>query len=415
MSERRERIPAEEVSEPKRWNLPFWTEPKHVVHSEEHDEEEVSVEEEEIEVEPLTAEQLETIRQEAFNEGLEQGLIEGRQKGEKLGYDEGHAEGFKQGEQEGKRLGFDAGFETGEKQAFQNGTLEQEKIAKRFIALLQDAHQQLTDSKQQLLNDIPDIILAMAKAVITEELSQGSEHIITLVQQALDALPLESGELKIEVNPQDLPFIEAAIEQGEFEGVAHSSDNIAAGGCRIHTRYSSVDFTLSERWAHIEKQYRHQLQLALNQDEDDETQPAYLNEDYSDSEVSEAAIIDPQDSSEVEAPTDDEEQSQASLKDEDADSEELHTHGGGIQDTDIQGTDIQDNLDTSTESDPSEAPTEIESDPIETELTQESVSDDAESSQDLNESENTDSDASHENQSVDSPTKPHDGDDHHEP
>ncbi len=278
MTDRRERIPADEVGDPKRWNLPFWTEPKHVVHSEEHEEEDVTVEEAEVEVEPLTAEQLETIRQEAFNEGLEQGLIEGRQKGEKLGYDEGHAEGFKQGEQEGKRLGFDAGFETGEKQAFQNGTLEQEKIAKRFQALLVDVHQQLSDSKQQLLNDIPDIILAMAKAVITEELSQGSEHIVTLVQQALDALPLESGELKIEVNPQDLPFVEAAIEQDVFAGVARASSDVEAGGCRIHTRYSSVDFTLSERWGNIEKQYRHHLQLALNQDET-EAEPEYLNED----------------------------------------------------------------------------------------------------------------------------------------
>ncbi len=293
MTDRRERIPADEVGDPKRWNLPFWTEPKHVVHSEEHEEEDVTVEEAEVEVEPLTAEQLETIRQEAFNEGLEQGLIEGRQKGEKLGYDEGHAEGFKQGEQEGKRLGFDAGFETGEKQAFQNGTLEQEKIAKRFQALLVDVHQQLSDSKQQLLNDIPDIILAMAKAVITEELSQGSEHIVTLVQQALDALPLESGELRIEVNPQDLPFVEAAIEQDVFAGVARASSDVEAGGCRIHTRYSSVDFTLSERWGNIEKQYRHHLQLALNQDET-EAEPEYLNEDM----TQDAEVLSTEDASE---------------------------------------------------------------------------------------------------------------------
>ncbi|MGK0445530.1 MAG: hypothetical protein ACJA1U_002477, partial [Bermanella sp.] len=111
-----------------------------------------------------------------------------------------------------------------------------------------------------------------------------------------NALPLDSGELKIDVNPQDLPFIEAAIEQGDFEGVAHGNENIEAGGCRVHTRYSTVDFTLSSRWADIEKQYRHKLQLSLNANDDDETsQPASLNEHDHDARL----INDPQDESDL--------------------------------------------------------------------------------------------------------------------
>ncbi|GAA6134813.1 hypothetical protein NBRC116188_16030 [Oceaniserpentilla sp. 4NH20-0058] len=268
MTERRQRIPADEVKDSKRWNLPFWTEPKNVVHSEEPENEEVVIEEEEIEVEPLTAEQLECIRQEAYNEGLEQGLIEGRQKGEKLGYDEAYEEGKKSGETQGQKLGFDAGFEQGEKQALTNTTKEQEAISKRYEAVLEQLTQELTEQKTILSNTVPDIILAIAKAVITEELTQGSEHIVSLVDQALQSLPLDCGEIKIEVNPQDLPFVEAAIEQGKFEGQVISKEAIEAGGCRVHTRYSTVNFTLSERWKTIEKQYHHQVQLSLNHDED---------------------------------------------------------------------------------------------------------------------------------------------------
>ncbi len=71
------------MAESKNWNLPFWTEPASVIKAREKEEAETIVEEEEIEIEPLTAEQLEQIRQEAYNEGLQQGLVEGRQKGEK--------------------------------------------------------------------------------------------------------------------------------------------------------------------------------------------------------------------------------------------------------------------------------------------------------------------------------------------
>lgn len=271
MTERRERIPADEVKDSKRWNLPYWTEPSHLVHSEEQaeDDSEVVVEDEEIEVEPLTAEQLELIRQEAFNEGLDQGLVEGRQKGEKLGYEAGHLEGLEKGQIEGRKLGFDSGFEKGEAQALEQGEKNNQKNTNNLKSILNAIDQHLNQQKKEVSENLPDIILAIAKAVVTQELSQGSEHIVAIVQQALDSLPLESGHLKIEVNPQDLPYIEAAIEQGEFEGEAHASEKIDEGGCRIHTRYSAVNFTISERWQAIEKQYRRQVQLALNDNEDD--------------------------------------------------------------------------------------------------------------------------------------------------
>lgn len=271
MTERRERIPADEVKDSKRWNLPYWTEPSHLVHNEEHkeDDESVLVEDEEIEVEPLTAEQLELIRQEAFNEGLNQGLVEGRQKGEKLGYEAGHLEGLEKGQIEGRKLGFDSGFEKGETQAREQGEKQAQKNTNNLKTILNAIDQHLDQQKKEISESLPDIILAIAKAVVTQELSQGSEHIVAIVQQAVDSLPLESGHLKIEVNPHDLPYIEAAIEQGEFEGEAHASEKIDEGGCRIHSRYSAVNFTISERWQAIEKQYRRQVQLSLNDNEDD--------------------------------------------------------------------------------------------------------------------------------------------------
>ena len=270
MTDRRERIPADEVKDSKRWNLPYWTEPSHLVHSEEHaQDDEVVVEDEEIEVEPLTAEQLELIRQEAFNEGLNQGLIEGRQKGEKLGYEAGHLEGLEKGQIEGRKLGFDSGFEKGEIKALEQGEKNTTKNTNHIKSILNAIDQHLNQQKKEISENLPDIILAIAKAVVTQELSQGSEHIVAIVQQALDSLPLESGHLKIEVNPHDLPYIEAAIEQGEFEGEAHASEKIDEGGCRIHSRYSAVNFTISERWQAIEKQYRRQVQLSMNDNEDD--------------------------------------------------------------------------------------------------------------------------------------------------
>ena len=267
MSERRERIPAEEVPDPKRWKLPYWTEPQHVIHvdeEEESDDSDVLVEEEEIEVEPLTADQLEAIRQEAYNEGLEQGLIEGRQKGEKQGHDAGHAEGLVAGKEEGKKIGYDEGLAKGEKAALAEGEDKSAQLTSRIQSNMRHIEKSITEQRASLEKILPELVISLSEAVVSEELSQGSEHIVHLVNQVLDALPTDTQGLTIECNSLDLPFLEAAQENSDFEAKFKTIEGIQPGGCKVKSQFSSIDFTLSERWQSVLNQYQQQLQLGFN-------------------------------------------------------------------------------------------------------------------------------------------------------
>jgi flagellar assembly protein FliH len=272
MSDRRERIPAAEVPDPKLWKLPFWTEPKHIVHVEEteaeEDDSEVLIEDEEIEVEPLTIEQLETIRQEAYNEGLEQGLVEGRQKGEKQGYDDGHVEGLAAGKTEGNKLGYDTGLEKGEKKALAEGDDKSAQLTSRIQANMRNIEKVVNEQKSAIEKILPDLVISLAEVVISEELDQGSEHIVSLVNNAINALPIDTNGLTVECNALDLPFLEAAQEQTDFDAKFKMSEKIQPGGCKVSSKYSSIDFTLSERWESVVKQYRQQLQLGFSQLDD---------------------------------------------------------------------------------------------------------------------------------------------------
>lgn len=272
MSDRRERIPASEIPDPQRWQLPSWGEPSHEVRAQMEQEEkdraaaagEVLVEEDEIEVEPLTAEQLEEIRQEAYDAGLEEGLKEGREKGEKEGHEAGHEKGLNEGQIEGRKLGFDAGFEKGESKALAKGEEEIAKTNGTLNSTINELAHELKQHKHILEDNLPLLVTSLAQAVIAAELSQGSEHIVNLVKLALDAFPMESGQINIHVNPQDLPFLEAAFENTDLAKSLMSEDNMEAGGCRLSSRYSAVDFTLDSRWQNILKQYNKQLAMGLN-------------------------------------------------------------------------------------------------------------------------------------------------------
>jgi hypothetical protein len=104
--------------------------------------------------------------------------------------------------------------------------------------------------------------------VVTEELSQGSDHIISIVQQALNALPTDTKGLTIECNSQDLEYLENAQIDSDFDAKFKTNKTLSPGGCKINSRYSMVDFALSERWDTIVDQYHKQLQLGSSQLED---------------------------------------------------------------------------------------------------------------------------------------------------
>ena len=268
MVERRERIPADEVAESKNWNLPFWTEPASVIKAREKEESETTVEEEEIEIEPLTAEQLEQIRQEAYNEGLQQGLVEGRQKGEKLGIEEGREEGLKLGQEEGRKLGFEAGSDEGKSQALQEGKKQTDDTINQLQTVITNLESQFSQQKTAMEELLPELVIMLSQAVVSEELDQGSAHIVALVNTALEALPLSQAQLSIEVHALDLPHLEAAFQGSKFASCLVSNDDLEPGGCRLYSEYSTVDFSLSERWQSVLSSYHSQLQLGLLHGED---------------------------------------------------------------------------------------------------------------------------------------------------
>ena len=261
-----ERIPAEEVHDPKKWHLPYWVEPSHLVQQDEEDL--VEEEEIEVEVEPLTAEQLEQIRQEAYNEGLEQGLVEGRQRGERLGYEDGFNEGKEEGFKEGQQQGLAEGKTQGEAQALAEGRAKTDQKIQELTNLLGALAAPLETEKTQLETLLPELVLKLTEQIIQGELSQGSEHVVAFCQQAVDALPSGARNIRVYVSPSDLPYIEAALDQQNEEWDVQSDDELQAGGCRVESHESLVDFTLERRWQALVDDFLQGYKLAeLHADE----------------------------------------------------------------------------------------------------------------------------------------------------
>ncbi|MBV2127855.1 flagellar assembly protein FliH [Arsukibacterium indicum] len=203
-----------------------------------------------LEIKPLTAEDIEQMRQAAHDEGFAQGKEEGFAKGYSEGREQGQQDGLKQGLAEGK------------KQGLADGATELDALRAELSVLLDQLQQPLKKADSRVEQELVQLSLAMAKAVINVEVATNPNVILQAMQEAISALPLQSSKLVIKLNPADISIIKRHYNDAELTERGwqlRSEPLVAQGGCLVDSENSSVDRTLNQR---IQSSLEHFLQLA---------------------------------------------------------------------------------------------------------------------------------------------------------
>lgn len=228
-----DRIPAEQLTAYERWELP-------VMDIGKEPEPPVEVQEEVVEVAPLTAQDLEEIRQAAWNEGHEEGFQigqqEGREEGLKSGHEEGYQQGLAQGLEEGRRQGMEA------KQAEVDAALQ--RLESIGLELMEPIRRQQDEIEQALLH----LALAVARTVIRREISLDTSQIGQVVREAVESLPRAADHIRLQVNPQDAPLVKQVAERQQENWTVIENAQVLPGGCLVETPFSMVDYTVEKRF-----------------------------------------------------------------------------------------------------------------------------------------------------------------------
>ena len=194
--------------------------------------------EEEVVIKPLTADDIEQIRQAAFDEGISQGKEEGFGQGYNEGREQGYQDGMQQGQAEGKKLGLSEGEQLIREQLAQLQTL---------IAQLQ---QPLLKVDSEVEQSLLQLTLHMAQAVIGVEVKTNPQCILNTLREAVDALPYQADKLVIKLHPADVAVVTQHYSSEEIaERMWHirSEPSMERGDCRVESTESSVDRTLKTR------------------------------------------------------------------------------------------------------------------------------------------------------------------------
>ncbi|WP_313404753.1 flagellar assembly protein FliH [Ectopseudomonas hydrolytica] len=191
--------------------------------------EEIAIED----VKPLTLDELEAIRQDAYNEG----------------------------------------FATGEKDGFHAGQIKARQEADAALALkvgsLEKLMAQLLDpiaeQDQQMEVAMVRLVSHMVREVIQRELKTDSSQIRQVLREALKLLPMGADNVRIQVNPQDFETIKALRERHEESWRILEDDSLLPGGCRIESEHSQIDASVETRMAQALKQLFEQQRAQITQ------------------------------------------------------------------------------------------------------------------------------------------------------
>lgn len=233
------RIPREDLTAYERWELPLLDSKGNEVSREE-----------EREVKPLTAADIEEIRQAAREDGHAEGREAGYQAGFSEGREQGHREGYDAGLTEGREKGHEEGLESTRK--------EIEVKLDRLEHLLGELLIPIRRHEDELESALVNLTTVLARTVIYRELSIDSSHIPRLVKRAMDALPDTADNVRIYVHPDDVEWVKDVAGRFDATTSVFEDPQILPGGCKLETRHSLVDFT-------VEKRFQKAVQAMLDQ------------------------------------------------------------------------------------------------------------------------------------------------------
>jgi len=162
------------------------------------------------EVKPLTAEQIEEIRQQAYAEGFEQGKRDGL------------AAGQKEIDTEVQRLG-------------------------QIMQALSEPLKAVDDTVEE---ELISLAMAVARQIVRREIQQDPKEIIAVVREAMAELPSTARNVRIYLHPDDAALVRESFSTEEDETAPWKIVEdmvLTRGGCRIETDTSRIDASVEKR------------------------------------------------------------------------------------------------------------------------------------------------------------------------
>lgn len=248
----------ESVEKAERWGMPDYTSQTHKEARQtamNYDPSWMPISEPVVEEKPkeLTEEELEFIKQQAydtgFHQGHEAGFTQGYDKGKEQGVADGHGEGLEAGKQDGLAEG-------------------QEVIRQQvdtFVKLANQFAQPLELINLQVEKQLVDMVLMITKEIVHVEAQTNPQIILDTIKQSVETLPVGGHKIILKLHPDDVEIIHSVYSEEEMDfrnWTLISEPALNRGDVQIEAGESSVNYLMEDRIRNVVQSFcgmnRHQ-------------------------------------------------------------------------------------------------------------------------------------------------------------
>jgi flagellar assembly protein FliH len=163
------------------------------------------------------------------------------------------AEALERLHQEAWQEGYNLGVEEGHKAGFETGRQEGERYARQLRALAEALESERVRQDEAVAQEVLALAITVAQQVVGTTLRVKPELLLATIREALLSLPSLSGHYRVMVHPESAQVVRdwLAQEHGHLSWKLVEDEQMEPGGFRFESAHSALDGSMKVRWREV--------------------------------------------------------------------------------------------------------------------------------------------------------------------
>jgi len=151
--------------------------------------------------------------------------------------------------QELQQQAYDEAFQKGHAEGVAAGEQTIRQRAARYDELLRALSKPFDQLDESVEKQLVELAIAMVKQLFRREIKINPTHVIGVVRESVQLLPIASRNVQVHLHPDDASLVRESLSPAEGEPAWSIVEDplITHGGCRITTDNSQIDATAEAR------------------------------------------------------------------------------------------------------------------------------------------------------------------------
>lgn len=148
---------------------------------------------------------------------------------------------------EGKADGYNKGLEEGQRKAYNDTQHVLNEERKKLSAIAEALFVPMSEQQDALENAIVDMAVQLVKYLLHREITSDPAVLYPVITTALDALPAGAKNIEVHLNKDDAALFKTACPDIQPEWKIVADPQLAPSGCKVLSSESLVDYSLEKR------------------------------------------------------------------------------------------------------------------------------------------------------------------------